>query len=232
MIEQSQGKIFLASERGHTETDWFRSYNTFNFGNFQHEHKPAFGALYVLNDETLAGGKHIKLLVEDDAAIILIPTVGAIIYTDSIGNESVVEAGQAQMFSTPKDTTILIGNPYDEDLVNFLQIWIRQPAAIGHAPTLSGFDLVNNKNNLVEISPAGSGHKIFIGKFTGREETVYKMTEPGNGLFTFVLEGAFEVQYRLLEARDGLGLWNIEAAEIEALSNDAIILLMEIPMEG
>jgi len=37
------------------------------------------------------------------------------------------------------------------------------------------------------------------------------------------------VQHRLLHARDGLVLWDAKEIEMEALSNDAIILLLEIP---
>lgn len=231
MLDNSQGKMFLAAERGHTESDWFRSYNTFNFGNYRHEHKTPFGPLYVFNDDTLAGGKKISLLVEEDSTIILLPTVGAIIFVDSLGHESMIEAGQAQVYAAKKDTSILIGNPYDDELINFLQIWIRQPAVVRGEPLLTSFDLVHNKNKLVEISKAGSLHKSFIGKFGGREEAVHTLN-PGNGLFVFVLEGAFEVQYRLLETRDGLALWNAQKVELEALSNEAIILLLELPLSS
>jgi len=46
----------------------------------------------------------------------------------------------------------------------------------------------------------------------------------------FVLEGAFEAEGRLLHSRDGLALWDTNEIEIEALSNDAIILLIEITL--
>ncbi|MBE7170916.1 MAG: pirin [Williamsia sp.] len=229
MLDQSQGKMFLAAERGHTETDWFRSYNTFNFGNYRHEHKAPFGPLYVLNDDTLAGGKKMTLQVEEDAVIILLPTVGAIIFIDSQGYESIVEAGQAQVYAAQKNTSILIGNPYDDALINFLQIWVRQPVMNAFEPLVTGFDLVHNKNKLMEITGGHSLPACFIGKFEGRQEAIYPIRQ-GNGLFVFVLEGAFEVQYRLLETRDGLALWNTQEAELEALSNDAIILLVEVPV--
>ena len=70
---------------------------------------------------------------------------------------------------------------------------------------------------------------ITIGKFTGRKEAVYKTHHPQNSLFVFVIEGAFEVHGRLMHPRDGLGLWdNSGDIELEALSNDAIILLIEM----
>jgi quercetin 2,3-dioxygenase len=47
-----------------------------------------------------------------------------------------------------------------------------------------------------------------------------------------VLQGAFEVQYKLMETRDGLALWNAKEIEIEALSNEAIIMLIEMDLKN
>ncbi|MEO5593159.1 MAG: hypothetical protein ABIR15_06605 [Chitinophagaceae bacterium] len=49
------------------------------------------------------------------------------------------------------------------------------------------------------------------------------------GLFAFVIKGAFEMEGRLPHARDGWALWDTGAAEMKALSNDAIILVIELP---
>jgi len=43
------------------------------------------------------------------------------------------------------------------------------------------------------------------------------------------IEGAFEIQGTLLHARDGLALCGTDEVEVEALSNDAIVLLIELP---
>jgi quercetin 2,3-dioxygenase len=42
----------------------------------------------------------------------------------------------------------------------------------------------------------------------------------------FVLQGAFEAEGRLLHERGGLALWDAGEIEIEALSNNAILLLI------
>lgn len=60
-------------------------------------------------------------------------------------------------------------------------------------------------------------------------EVVYALSHPGHSLFVFVVQGAFEVQYRLLEGGDGLALWALSQTEIEALSDEAILLLLELP---
>jgi redox-sensitive bicupin YhaK (pirin superfamily) len=230
MVQQNKGKIFLADERGHNEVEWFRSYNTFNFGQYQRDHKTPFGALYVLNDDTLAGGKSISMTIGADTEIVLIPVVGAITYKDSLGNSRIIEAGECLVFAAPKDTVIHIGNPYDNELVNFLQLWFYRNCEVLRSPQLIPFDIVNNRNRLVPVPVNNTPFRYGIGKYAGRAESVYRLSEPGNGLFAFVIQGAFEVQYRLLHPRDGLALWEAEAVEWEALSNEAILLVVEIPL--
>lgn len=43
-----------------------------------------------------------------------------------------------------------------------------------------------------------------------------------------VLAGAFEVEGRLLHAHDGLALWDTATVELEALSPDALVLVVEL----
>ena len=47
-----------------------------------------------------------------------------------------------------------------------------------------------------------------------------------SNVFAFVIDGVFEVQDRLLHARDGLALSNFKAIDFEALSNESVILLI------
>lgn len=239
MISQSKGKIYLTEERGHSELDWFRSYNTFNFGKYYNEHKMPFGALYVLNEDTLAGGRGVTMAVEEDSDIILIPTTGDIQCNNNNGVTSVIKAGQVLHFSSGANTTFTVTNPFETELVSFLQIWLRtQYAAITTIPRIFSFDIERGRNNLSTIlqQPShpvpgdSSPYTISLGKFDGREEATHTLASLHNGLFVFVIEGTFEVQHRLLHTGDGLALWDINAVELEALSNDAVILVLEVPL--
>lgn len=226
MLEE-KAKIFLAEERGLNQLDWFRSYNTFNFGKYFSEHKKAFGDLYVLNDDTLAAGKSLWMTVEDPTDILLIPIVGALEFkTDDISSE-IIEAGQALAYPANKNSTIVFTNPYENDLINFLQIWIKRKAEIKvNAVDIFSFDINEEKNSLIDLFSKSSNSKI--GKYKGREKGIYKLSNADGCLFVFIIEGAFEVQGRLLHQRDGLALWDVNEVDFEALSNDAIILFLEV----
>ena len=65
-----------------------------------------------------------------------------------------------------------------------------------------------------------------IGKFSVRGETIYKSSN-GNYYFLFVIAGAFEAEGRLLHERDGHALLDTNEIEIETLSNDAMMFMIE-----
>ncbi len=232
MTDSSKAKIYLSDERGLDEGGLFRSFQTFNFEKFFNEYKTPFRELYVLNDETLAGGSSVTMKVQEDSSIILLPVVGAIDYKDSSGNETMVNVGEIQITDLPKGSDFKLVNPYEDDLINYLQLRVRKSsAAMTTVPRVMQVELVKNKNSLVKIETALSHvFQLSVGQFRGREEAVYQLKDPHSGLFVFVIEGAFEVQGRLLHSRDGLGFWDLAGSlELEALSTEAIVLLMEMP---
>jgi quercetin 2,3-dioxygenase len=225
---EQEAKIFLSEERGITEAAWLRSYNTFNFGNYKTKYKTPVDSLYVLNDDTLAAEKSIQLNVEEDTLLMLLPIAGAVEYKDSNGNENSIIAGQVLSAGLQANDHFSISNPYADALVNFLQVWIKASNLhISTAAAEQSFDISSNKNSFTKTVLA-SGITLHIGKFTGRQKAILNFINANNTCFAFVIEGAFELEERLLHARDGLALWQLQSVEMEALSNDAIIMLIEM----
>lgn len=216
-------KIFPAGQRGCTETDWFRSYSSFPFGAYQPADRQPFGALYLLNDDTVAGGRTLRFRVDRPTLVLVLPSVGVLQYADSEGRESDIMPGQCAAFGLPAGGSYALSNPYPEQLINYLQWWMALPEAAAHE-SVESFSLRASRNRLAELQlPAV---RVVLGLFDGRAETMHTLR--GQGLFVFVVQGAFEVQHRLLEARDGLALWNTDSVELEALSNEAILLGIEV----
>lgn len=215
MTTVEEARIFLADRRGVTESAAFRSYHLFSFGDYREEGREPFGCLCLLNDDTLAPGACSRMEPEADTEVLLLPVAGGLVCTDAVGEEHWIEPGQA--IRLPPGP-YAIRNPYDTELINFLQIWRRD------APPASGtvsFDL-SEKNTLHDLSV---GRFWGIGKYEGRQEGSCRPEY--SRVFVYVLEGAFEVQNRLLHPRDGLALTGAEEVEWEALSDDAILLVIE-----
>lgn len=225
---KAEAKIFLSEERGITETSWMRSYTTFNFGSYKTKHKTPVDNLYLLNDDTLAAEKSMRMNVEEDSLLLLLPLAGAAGYKDSNGNENLVTAGQLLTAGLKEKDHFILSNPYPNALVNYLQIWIK--ASHIHASTMAieqSFDIDGSKNSFIQKRLA-NGITLYIGKFSGRQKTILDCKHTNSTCFAFVIEGAFELEERLLHARDGLALWQVSRVDMEALSNDAIMMLIEM----
>ena len=223
---ETQAQIYLADQRGVSQVGFFRSYHTFNFGNYFHESRVPFANMRVFNDDTLKAGYSLKLKLDKNSDVIIMPIVGGLEYRNPL-KEGFLEAGQVQMFSALAGIEYEIINPYETEDINFLQIWLDNTSLdFASKVEVNTFDF-EDKNQLLPIF-SKDNQKGFIGRYDGRKKEELTLENSENNVFIFVLNGAFEVQDRLLHARDGLALSNFKMIDFEALSNDAIILIFEL----
>jgi len=222
MLAQTPSQIFQSALRGKTESSIYSCFSTFNYLNYQEESRKPFGQLTVLNDETLAPQESMTYSVEANQTIVLIPLVGAIDFKTENTTEFIT-VNQVQLFSAEEETTFSISNPYKIELVNFLQIRFNFKSQDSNKIT---FDL-DPRNKVIPLAEY-ENFCLSIGLFDARCEAIHTMKNKEHGLFTFVLNGAFEFQNRLLENRDGLIIWDIEQIEFEALSTNAMLLIIEV----
>jgi quercetin 2,3-dioxygenase len=220
-MEITEAIIFLAEKRECSQTEDFRSYRTIPNQNFNSN----FTFICEFSDNTLNPQKSHKLKAEGNFCIVFLPLIGAIEISDSSGNNgsNILNSGEIRYFFVRDKTEILILNPYEKDLVNYLEIWIKSPLIELYESFLSNFNLELNKNKLLEISDFNQKEKFFIGKFDGREEGFLDIVK---NAFVFVINGVFEVNNRLLEGRDGLFFRNVETIELEGLGVENIILII------
>lgn len=221
MIHQTPARIYKAQQRGLYEDSTRRWYATFNFESYTDPHRKPFGALEILNDETLGPQQQVTRFAQYKC-VLLIPLVGTLEFVYE-GETRFAEPNEAVWL--PLEGSITLKNPYERELVNFLFIEFKEPCGT-EASTIS--INLEEHNSLNPFSLPGAV-KAKMGIFDGRSEAVYHPKE-GNGIFVFVISGAFEVQGRLLEERDALALWETTEADMEALSQNAVILLFEVPM--
>lgn len=241
MVLEKQAQIYKADQRGCSESEIFRRLCTFNFDDYRAISRHPFGALFALNDETLAAGNKIVRHLEENFDIILLPLVGGIVYKDSLGNQDIIGTEQIRIFSAHKDMSYEITNPYEEELVNYVQIWLRPDKPFFTSQSNQQDFNLSERNILVPLfegnisdSPVLKTNTTangLIGIFDGRKEGKYKLKNPDNGLFAFVINGAFEFENRLIESRDALSISGTYEAEFEALSENAILLILEIPLK-
>jgi quercetin 2,3-dioxygenase len=231
MRPTSSGKIFLADERGLTQTAQLQRYSTFSFACYSHPHKQPFGSLLALNEEHLTGGQATALPVPVASYVLVLPVVGAVRVGPAPGQLALAEVEQAHLLAIPGGGTLHLQNPYATDTISFLHLWLTAPAGTPASCLVSSFRFVDLAGQLVPIVPGGGAPggppRVSLGCFGGRQETEYVLADAGS-CFVYVLAGAFEVEGRLLHAHDGLALWDTATVELEALSPDALLLLLEL----
>ncbi|MFM2362941.1 MAG: hypothetical protein RLZZ316_1843 [Bacteroidota bacterium] len=224
MIKQSKAQILLADNRLQTDTPGIRSWHTLSTN--EGSTSKSVGELYLFNEHWLAPAHQMVLKVNAGETLLLLPVSGAIEYTDLFNNSTLLAAGQCLQINAAQPNSICIKNPFADTVVSFIQL--RLSATTAPSFNVQAYNDVNAYiNTLVTVAPPQGDNQFFIAKFNGRAETVYTQTKESTGIFLFVLVGAFEAEGRLLHAGDALALYETDCIEMEALSNDAIILLIE-----
>lgn len=224
MDKQSIANIYLADQRGLSLSDQHRSWHTFNYGGYQVPHRKAPGALRVFNEETLAGGQKMSYSVQDAQSVLILPLVGGIV-VQTAGQNYTIEAGVVLELSLEPNAVYLVQNPFS-DLVSYVQIEVDLPRNVS-ASQLHTLDLKQNYNTMQAVLAPQQAFQLSIGQFDGRSDVEYFLTKSACSAFVFVIDGVFEVQNRLLHERDGLFLSAESCIEFEALSNEAILLILE-----
>ncbi|MBD1391758.1 pirin family protein [Mucilaginibacter glaciei] len=213
----SPGQIYLADQRVLEENNIYRRYRSFN------QDRAAFGYLFVFNDDLLAAGKSVTLTIEEDCYFVVIPVTGEVL-VDGIN----IDVGEVVVRFARIGQIIELRNPYDTDWINFLYLQIKADHMPEQVNYQFRFDLETSPDKLIDITCSTLPFALQIGMFAGRNEALYQIKENFTLLYAFVIAGAFELQGRLLHERDGLALWGLTEADLEALSNNAVVLLLEM----
>ena len=187
-----------------------------------------FGNLVQLDDVYLPGGE-LEKYTSEGVHRILLPITGALSYQDSGSKNSYLTSEQVLYTGNEKENRF-IKNPYENGTINYLNIGLRNSKThttqpISYPVTLKEF----NKLSTLHLNKINGDYYAGIAVYQGRTKGRYTLKNPGNGIFAYVINGAFELEERLMEHRDGLGLWNLKHIEFESLSEFAILLLLEIP---
>ena len=236
-----QTVLHTAESRGDANHGWLHSKHSFSFANYYNPEKIHFGVLRVLNDDYVAAGMGFGLHPHDNMEIISIPLEGDLAHQDSMGNQTVIRHGDIQVMSAGTGIKHSEFNHNKDKPVKFLQIWV-MPNKKNVTPrydqiTLDPKDRINTLQQILSPNPEDAGVWIHqdawfhIGKFDIDFTTNYTLKKAGNAVYAFVLYGAFEVAGQQLNERDALGITDFDQFELKALTKDAEILLMEIPMQ-
>jgi redox-sensitive bicupin YhaK (pirin superfamily) len=232
--------LHKAETRGHADHGWLDSHHTFSFADYYNPERVHFGALRVLNDDRVNPGMGFGTHPHDNMEIISIPLEGDLEHKDSMGNVAIIKHGDIQVMSAGTGIRHSEYNKNKDSPVKFLQIWVF-PNKQNVTPrydqiTLDVADRHNKLQQILSPDPNDAGVWIHqdawfhLGKFDDQFRTEYTVKKQGNGIYAFVLKGDFTIGGQQLNERDGLGISDVVKIAIRSDSQDAELLLMEVPM--
>jgi redox-sensitive bicupin YhaK (pirin superfamily) len=232
--------LHKANTRGHANHGWLNSYHSFSFASYHNSERVHFGALRVLNDDTVAGGMGFGRHPHDNMEIISIPTFGELEHKDSMGNTQIIRQGDVQVMSAGTGIEHAEKNKNGDQEVRFFQIWVF-PNKKNVTPRYDqkNFSDADKQNKLLTVvSPLGTkdgGVQIqqdawfSLGKLDTGFKTTYQLKNKDNGVYAFIIDGAATINGEKLDKRDGMEITETSQLEIVADENTEI-LLMEIPV--
>ncbi|PLK43303.1 pirin family protein [Emticicia sp. TH156] len=231
---------YKADERGHANHGWLDAWHSFSFAGFHDPSKVHFGALRVLNDDKIAGGRGFGMHPHDNMEIVTIPLSGELEHEDSMGNLGSISKGEVQVMSAGTGIYHSERNKNIDKALTLLQIWVFpkvrdiEPRYDQRAFPIEG--RVNQFQTLV--SPLGSNDGAMginqdawfsLINLDADKQADYSVKLNNNGVYAFLIDGEAEINGQELARRDALGISETADIRVKAKTN-AEILLIDVPM--
>lgn len=227
-----------AAERGHTQTKWLDSYHTFSFGNYYDPQFMGFSDLRVINDDIVEPAQGFDMHPHNNMEIISVVLSGELEHKDSLGNGSVIHAGEIQKMTAGSGILHSEFNPSAEEQVHFLQIWIMPDLRDLHPDYLQKkFPEEELKNRLhLIVSPDGAGNSIQIHQnaeiyqcLLDAGQTVKYKISADRAVWLQIAAGSVTLNDTPLVAGDGYALWDEDTEiELRGIDNQSNILLFNL----
>jgi len=177
-------------------------------------------ALLSIQEITTGANANVAFTWQHNGSTVLVPVVGNVV----INEFASLEPGSALVMAATTGLQYTIQNEQVNDPCLFLQINMALP------DKECQFDLhaqsVETKNKWITLATFGDTTKVGMVKMDGRQEHTLPI-EPDDHITAFVINGAFEMNGCLLHRGDALILKKTFMAEWEALSEEAILLLIQ-----
>ena len=126
-------RVRRAGERGTADHGWLKARFTFSFSGYIDPDHMGFRSLRVMNNDTIEPGGGFPAHPHSDMEIFTYVIEGELAHEDSMGNGSIIKAGDLQYMSAGTGVQHSEFNPSAEKRTHLYQIWLH-PNELGGEP--------------------------------------------------------------------------------------------------
>ena len=225
-----------AAERGHANHGWLDTFHSFSFADYYDPNYMGFSALRVINEDRIDAGAGFPTHPHREMEILTYVLSGAVAHRDSMGNVTEVPAGEFQIMSAGTGITHSEFNPRSSEPLHLYQIWIL-PSQRAVTPRYDQRRFDAEAGLQLILSPQGEEGSMTV----YQDMRLWRWTlgsEAGEQLYPIaqnrrvwlqVVRGQVAVQGLLLQAGDGLAVWDETQLSVLGVDPDSEFLLFDLP---
>jgi quercetin 2,3-dioxygenase len=226
-------QVRKAAERGHFDHGWLDTYHTFSFGDYSDPAHMGFRSLRVINDDRVAPGQGFGMHGHRDMEIVTYVLDGALAHKDSMGNGSILRAGELQRMTAGTGVRHSEFNPSDTEWVHLYQIWLLpqrkglepsyEQLAVGEEDKRGRFRLVASPDGVDGSLTIHQDARLYLASLSSGEGVAHEI-EPGRAAWLQVVRGSVNVLGHDLAAGDGVSVTDASAVSVQATVPSEVLL--------
>jgi redox-sensitive bicupin YhaK (pirin superfamily) len=230
-------KLRKSEERGHANHGWLDSYHSFSFNRYYDPAHMQYSVLRVINEDVIAPGRGFDMHPHRDMEIVTYMLGGELRHMDSLGNGSVIRAGDVQRMSAGTGVVHSEFNASSSESAHLLQIWVlpeRKDIEPGYEEKHFARDEKLNQWRLIASHDARQGSllvhqdiSLFATVLEQGKTLDYQLAEQ-RSVYLQVARGSVNLNGEVLLAGDAAKVEQLPALQLQALE-DAELLLFDLP---
>lgn len=231
--------VRVGNERGVTRFGWLDSRHTFSFGEYYDPAQMGFESLRVINDDKIEAGQGFGMHPHNNMEIITVVTSGALQHADSMGNRSLLKAGEVQRMSAGTGILHSEFNASDAEPVELLQIWIL-PERHGLTPGYEQRAIAAMEGNdalklIAGAEPRGKALKIHqaVNLYYSRLQTgeQVQLELGGGNAWLQLIKGELLVNGTTLQKGDGAAIKEESELRLQGESQTEALIFHFLPQQ-
>ena len=225
--------IIQSESRGSADHGWLKAKHTFSFAEYRDPARVRFGKLRVINEDRIAPGQGFGTHPHKDMEIVTYVISGAIEHKDSMGNGTVIPAGDVQRMTAGTGVLHSEFNHSQDEELHLLQIWIfpeendlepgYEQTAFPREAKLNRLCLIGSRDGREGSVTIHQDVDLYSSVLeSGKQVTLDGVTD--RRIFVQVVSGELRINDELVGAGDGVQIRQEDRVNITALSESEFLL--------